>query len=199
MRSAEFRSLMSTTKDSDLLDVCLRNQDVPFVIGSKAAWDDFRGALVFALPLSQDDIRIVGSARLGFSLKPRNNLRRFRVTSDIDVVVVNEPLFDWLWIALLTAASPRHAVFRGAGRWDQPGRSELFAGWLTPLLVHMDRKILGAKAAPIFEFKTKWFNALKEAARHPAKRHRDINGRLYRTWQHAELYHLHSLSELRTS
>ena len=32
-----------------------------------------------------------------------------------------------------------------------------------------------------------------------ARRHEDITGRLYRTWEHAELYHLHSLASLRKS
>jgi hypothetical protein len=199
MLSAEFRTLMSTSRDADLLDLCLRSEDVPFVIGSEGAWNSFRDALVNLLPISRADIRIVGSARLGFSLKPRNNLRRFRDDSDIDVVVVNAQLFDWLWIALLAAAYPRNALFRGAGGWGATGRSELYAGWLSPLLVHMDWQILGTKAAPVFEFKTTWFNALKEAARYPIRRHQDISGRLYRTWRHAELYHLNSLAELRAS
>jgi hypothetical protein len=199
MQSRDFREVMSQSSDGDLLDLCLLGDGVPFVTSSQESWNSFRDSLVNMLPIKHGDIRIVGSARLGFSMKPRNNLRRFQDTSDIDVVIVNDLLFDWLWVALLTAAYPRSALFRGAGGWSEAGRSELFAGWLTPHLVRLDYRILGARAAPILEFKTTWFNALKEAARHPTRRHQDINGRLYRTWKHAELYHLHSLAELRKS
>jgi hypothetical protein len=141
MRPKDFRELMGRSKDSELLDLCLRSEDVPFAIGSLAAWNSFRDALVNALPIARADIRIVGSARLGFSMKPRGNLKRFRESSDIDVLIVNDSLFDWLWLSLLSTAYPRNALFRGVGGWDEAGRSELFAGWLTPLLVRMDRGI----------------------------------------------------------
>ena len=192
--------MLGATADPDLLDVCLRGDDIPFICSDAAGWTAFRGELANGVDgLAEGDIRVVGSARYGFSMKPRNHLREFTDESDIDVVVVNEVLFDQLWIALLEAAYPRLAANREIGRWDVPGRAELFAGWLTPTAIHMDWKILGKRGVPLFEFKQKWFNALKLAARHSNRPHNDIQGRLYRTWRHAELYHLFSIAELRRS
>jgi hypothetical protein len=200
MKPDKFREMLRATADPGLLDVCLRADDVPFICKDAAGWTAFRHELTGGVDgLVERDIRIVGSARLGFSMKPRNRLREFTAESDIDVVVVNEALFDWLWIALLVAAYPRMAVNRGIGGWDVPGRAELFAGWLTPTAIRMDWTIVGQPGVPLSEFKRKWFNALKLAARHSAKPHNDIQGRLYRTWRHAELYHLFSIAQLRRS
>jgi hypothetical protein len=200
MKPDKFREMLHATADPDLLDVCLRADDVPFICKDAPGWSAFRQEMARGVDgVAEADIRIVGSARLGFSMRPRNRLREFTEESDIDVGVVNEVLFDWLWIALLVAAYPRMAANRGIGRWDVPGRAELFAGWLTPTAIQMDWKIIGQRGVPLSQFKQKWFDALKQAARHSTKPHNDIQGRLYRTWRHAELYHLFSIAELRRS
>ncbi len=130
-------------------------------------------------------------------MKPGYNLKSFSDTSDIDVVIVNANLFDQLWVALLDAAYPRPPVTNVLGGWLQTRRNELYTGWLTPLEIKLDRKIFGVKAEPVLDFNTQWFNTLKQASRHPPRRHENITGRLYRTWRHAELYHLNSLVTLR--
>jgi len=198
MTAEEFRNLLNERSDMDLLDPCLYNDVPPYVFEPQpAAWDAFRDELVTELDVSRADIRIVGSARFGFSTKPWMNLRAFRDASDIDVVVVHAHLFDQLWFALLDAAYPRGSTIQKCGGWLRDSRYELSTGWLTPLNIRLDAKIFGTKAKPVLEFKARWFNALKKASRHPTRRHEDVKGRLYRTWQHAELYHLNSLAELR--
>jgi hypothetical protein len=199
MTRDEFLQLLQTKDDTELLDECLHDQSPPYVVRSARDWNAFRDAIVSAVGAKREDIRIVGSGRFGFSMRPRNNLRRFSDDSDIDVLVVNADLFDFFWLSLLTAAYPRNALFQKAGGWGLFARRELYAGWLTPVQVHIDGKILGAKARPVLDFKAKWFNGLKQAGRYPSRHHHDVQGRLYRTWRHAELYHLHSLSELRRS
>lgn len=199
MTRDEFLRLLQKKSDAELLGECLYDESPPYVVGGTRDWDAFRDAIVAAVGAKREDIRIIGSGRFGFSMRPRNNLRRFSDRSDIDVLVVNEGLFDFFWLSLLTAAYPRNALFQKAGGWGLLARRELYAGWLTPVQVHIDGKILGARARPVLDFKAKWFNGLKQAGRYPSRRHHDVQGRLYRTWRHAELYHLHSLSELRRS
>jgi hypothetical protein len=200
MNATEFRELMADTSDADMLPVCLVSEDRPFVCNNDAKWTSFRRALVDGMQgLALGDVRVVGSGRHGFSTRPRARFKAFDDSSDIDVVVVNETIFDQVWIALLVAAYPRLAANRQIGRWNVEGREELFAGWLTPTSIHMDWRILGARGRPLSEFKLKWFNALKLAAGHSTKPHHDITGRLYRTWRHAELYHLFSIAQLRRS
>src|SRR5580658_4964024 len=99
MTADEFRALLASRSDSDLLGPCLHDEDAPYLFETHpAAWSGFRASIVEALGVSARDIRIVGSARFGFSLKPGQNFRGFRDTSDVDVVIVNADLFDQLWV-----------------------------------------------------------------------------------------------------
>ncbi len=200
MTSDEFRELLAHRGDAQLLELCLHDDQAPYVFeGKPGAWDTFREDLAARLGVARAEIRIVGSGRLGFSMKPGHNLRGFLDTSDIDVVFVNAEMFDHLWLSILDAAYPRPPTTQRIGGWLETRRNELYTGWLTPLEIRLDGKIFGAKAKPVLDFNTRWFNALKQASRHPPRRHEDIRGRLYRTWRHAELYHLDSLAALRRS
>lgn len=200
MTTEEFRDLLQARSDSQLLDPCLRDDQAPYVFEPKPeAWDTFRDELSSRLDVSRTDVRVVGSGRFGFSMKPGLNLRSFRDTSDINVIIVNEDLFDELWLALLGAAYPRSGPIMQEkfGGWLRKRKNEVYTGWLTPLKVRLDSTIFGSRARPVLEFTARWFNAFKEVSRHPPRRYEDISGRLYRTWRHAELYHLHSLATLR--
>jgi len=200
MTSNEFRDLLEHQNDQQLLDPCLREDQAPYVFEPMPdTWDQFRDVLVTNLRVSRADIRVVGSGRFGFSLKPGHKLRSFRDKSDIDVVIVNPDLFEELWIALLGAAYPRSPITEKFTGWLAERRNELYTGWLTPRDIKLDIRILGNRARAALNFKTQWFNAVKLASRYPPRRHADITSRLYHSWQHAELYHLHSLSELRKS
>src|SRR5260370_31345407 len=95
MTREEFRDLLQQESDVQLLDPCLRDDSPPYVFEpSPATWDTFRDELVSGLDVTGAEIRVVGSARFGFSTKPGRNLRRFSDKSDIDIVIVNAELFD---------------------------------------------------------------------------------------------------------
>lgn len=200
MTIEDFRVLIGEKTDAEVVQVVLHSNDLPFVFSdSPQAWDSFRKEFVTGLSVSEGDIRIVGSGRFGFSMKPGLNLRAFRDTSDIDVIVVNSDLFDQLWLALLRAVYPRPPHTSMLSGWLGRRRNELYTGWLTPLDIKLDVKIYGSKVRPILDINAQWFGALKKASRYPLTRHEDIAGRLYRTWEHVELYHLQGMTELRKS
>src|SRR5947207_14718730 len=98
MTSEEFRDLLGAKSNEQLLGPCLREDVAPFVFETKpSSWDNFRDGLVSDLGIARADIRVVGSGRFGFSLKPGDEFRSFRDDSDIDVLIVNLSLFDHLW------------------------------------------------------------------------------------------------------
>jgi hypothetical protein len=199
MTPAEFLELLQSQTDEQLLNPCLREDVVPFVFEPRPnRWEDFRDGLISDLGIGRADIRVVGSGRFGFSLKPEYNLRRFRDKSDIDVLIVNASLFDQLWVALLTAAYPREPLAHRIGGWLENRRNDLYAGWITPSSINLDITIV-PKAKLILDLRARWFNALQRASRFPPRRHSGVRSRLYRTWRHAELYHLHGLGKLRQS
>ena len=200
MTSGEFRHLIEEQTDEQLLGPCLHDDFIPYVFDLKPeTWDMFRDELALLLGVSRMDIRVVGSGRFGYSMKPWKDLVTFKDSSDIDVVIVNADLFDELWLSLLLAAYPRRPFTQKVGGWLRKRRNEIYTGWITPLKIRLDMSIFGAKAKPVLEFRTRWFNALQRVSRHPPRRHEDVEGRLYRTWRHAELYHLHVFAALRKS
>lgn len=198
MNPDNFRQLVADNTDTDLLGPCLREDLTPYVFEPEPdAWVAFRAELNEKLDADPADIRIVGSGRFGFSLKPGNNLKPYSDKSDIDVVVISSNLFDLLWYGLLRAAYPRSPVTEQAGKWLRNRQKELYTGWLSPLEVRLDRRIFGERAQTVLDFSSRWFNTFKKASRHLPRRHEDIKPRLYRTWQHADMYHLNSLQSLR--
>ena len=79
------------------------------------------------LEVHPSNIIIVGSAKLGFSVAPKKRYQHFHDNSDIDVVVVSEPLFDQIWWEV------HQATVR---RIDWPQRTifakYLMRGWIRP-------------------------------------------------------------------
>jgi hypothetical protein len=200
MTPEAFSELLRTQTDAQILSTCLHDHAVPFAFSQKpATWDAFRDELVSGLNITRDEVRIIGSGRFGFSLRPGRNLHPFNDKSDIDVVIVNPGLFDELWKALLRAAYPRDEIITQIGGWLKKRRNELYTGWITPLDIKLDTTIFGTKARPVVQFNAQWFDTLKKASKHPPRRHEEVNGRLYRTWEHAELYHMHSIGALKRS
>lgn len=200
MTPQQFRTLLGQKTNIELLDPCLHDDSPPFVFeGHDGSWDAFRDELVDQLEIQRDNIRIVGSGRLGFSLRPGTNLKLFDDRSDIDVVIVDSDLFDQIWLALLRAVYPNHGMNQRIGGWLDSIRNQVYGGWIVPPQIKLDGKVFGARARTVIDLRTRWFNALKLAAQHPTKGHADIQGRIYRTWSHADLYHSDSLNSLRAS
>lgn len=198
MTGDDFRQLVAIRTDTDLLGPCLREDLTPYVFDPRPdTWVAFRTEVSEKLGVEQADIRIVGSGRFGFSLKPGNNLKAYSDKSDVDVVVINPEVFDLLWCGLLKAAYPRPPVTQQVGGWLKIRQNEVYTGWLSPLEVRLDRRIFGLRAQAVLDFNARWFNTFKSASRHVPRRHEDINVRLYRTWDHADMYHHHSIASLR--
>jgi hypothetical protein len=75
MTRGEFRALMDRRTDRQLLAPCLLDEEPPYVFDAdRGAWNEFRDCLAGILNVNQSNIRVVGSARLGYSLKPGANL-----------------------------------------------------------------------------------------------------------------------------
>lgn len=198
--AAEFRRLLSSQSDAQLLEPCLRTDLLPFVFEpNPGAWALFRNEVAVGLGVNPSEVIIVGSGRLGLSLTPGNNLRAFRDRSDIDVAIISATAFDRLWLGLLSAAYPRGRALTKVGGWLQDRKNEVYTGWLSPSDVLLDATIFGPRAVPVLDIRRQWFNVFKKASRLPPRRHADISYRLYRSWEHAEFYALDGLAALRKS
>ena len=77
-----------------------------------------------------NEVFIVGSGKLGFSIAPKKRYRPFGDTSDIDVAVISPALFDGIWEDVFTYKST-------TGFWEQEKdfQKYLFRGWIRPDLL----------------------------------------------------------------
>ena len=143
------------------------------------------------LNVPQQDICIVGSARLGFSLAPDRYGEPFSDLSDLDVVIVSTELFDPSWLDILTNRRVPWSELRQATRTrliEHREKYHVYNGWIYPNSV--------AEALDIGE---RWLSTFNGLSTIPDLSSRRIGGRLYRTWEHARHYHLRSLTQLRQS
>lgn len=71
--------------------------------GTPAVWPhelsyvQWRHRVATALGVDPMAVQLVGSARLGYSMNPRKNFRKFHEGSDLDIAVISPELFDRAW------------------------------------------------------------------------------------------------------
>ncbi|MBD2767516.1 hypothetical protein IC235_06385 [Hymenobacter sp. BT664] len=70
---------------------------------------------------------LVGSAKLGFSIKPKRRFLPFRDESDIDIVIISQDLYERIWQEL-------YSFERNGGYWEQSHsfKEYHFKGWMRP-------------------------------------------------------------------
>jgi hypothetical protein len=77
------------------------------------------------LQIHPSNVFMVGSAKIGFSIKPDNFFRSFNLNSDIDIAIVDNTLFDSVWEA---------AYAYSESKADWPTKDVfidyLFLGWI---------------------------------------------------------------------
>jgi len=145
-----------------------------------------------------NDIAVVGSAKIGFSLSPDNFPRKFSSYSDVDVVVVSGPMFDEVWHTMLRWNYPRRFILSGADwEWSKHRRNDLYWGWFRPDAIRFEGLSFPDVLKPIRNVSTAWFNAFQSLSLISDFSSRKIEGRLYRTWEHALRYHADGLQQIK--
>ncbi|MFF6785507.1 hypothetical protein [Streptomyces sp. NPDC012510] len=100
-------------------------------------------ATEFSLKVHQD-IFVVGSAKLGFSISPKKRYRLFGDTSDIDIAIVSHDLYERVW-------HETHEYMESGAYWHSRRDFEKYLawGWIRP------DKLPGG---PTFKFTDTWWN-----------------------------------------
>jgi hypothetical protein len=182
----EFSEMLDSRDHTKIVEELLI-AGVPFAFrDSPADYDALRTTLGAALHLSADAMTVVGSGRIGFSLSPEKYGAPFLPKSDLDVVVVSAELFDIAWFDLLRLGRKYFSLERNIQSWiDAHRESHIFFGFIVP-----DRLPGAVTISPT------WFRTFKGLARNPSLAGRDVNGRLYRTWDHVHVHQLYSLRKI---
>lgn len=141
---------------------------------------ELRSEIAQKYDVHPNEVLVVGSSKLGFSIAPTKRYRHFAETSDIDVVIVSSKLFDQIWKAV-------HKYWDHGGYWERSDqfKTYLFQGWIRP-----DK----LPPAATFEMANDWwqfFNYLSSTRKYSVYK---VAGALYRDWYFLEAYQLRSVS-----
>lgn len=141
---AQFRSDISDLDNKALLDRYFYSTSGPVLNNKDQA--KLRRLVSDKMDVSVRDVILVGSAKLGFTIRPKQNrpiFSHFGDSSDIDIAIVSGPLFSKYW-----QLSFQFWTERGDWRKAERFRQYLFRGWLRPDLLPTD---------PEFELSADWF------------------------------------------
>jgi len=196
--TAQFADVLRTQLLSDVVDKYVFSGQ-PYIFRSKPkALEALRSHVCRDLKLQPENIIVVGSAKIGFSLDPNTYFQKFNIHSDIDVLVVDSELFDLIWLTLIKWNYPKRWRLEGADwSWAKKRRDEVYWGWFQPDDIRL--KSIGSSASlkSLRDVSRRWFNAFRSLAKRPEFAARDVSGRLYRTWEHARLYQASGLAQIR--
>ena len=141
---------------------------------SQHKYFDLRSEIAERFQLHPNEVLVVGSAKLGFSIAPDKLYRPFCDESDIDVVIVSSRLFDEIWEAAFSYSL-------GGGDWpaSEAFIECLFQGWIRP-----DK----FPRSDIFEAGKDWWDFFQGITNSGVYGNYKIAGALYKSWFFLENY-----------
>lgn len=140
---------------------------------------DLRNVVSDHFDVHPNEVILVGSAKLGFSIAPHKEFRPFGDNSDLDVAIISPRLFDTFWVQLFDYS-------RSGALWEKLDDFEqfLFRGWIRPDL--FPREISLA---------SDWWDFFLGLTRSGQYRYQ-VRGALYRSWHCIECYHVERVEEM---
>ncbi|WP_160285814.1 hypothetical protein [Pseudomonas knackmussii] len=148
--------------------------------GSRVLTDDLyyqlRQDVCEGLRVEFNDVVLVGSGRLGFSLNPKQRYREFCDDSDIDLAIVSTPLFERVW-------KEAYLYKRSGADWPKSGEffRYLSNGWVRPDMMPSSR---------YFELSKRWWNFFNELTRSQKYGAYKVRGGLYHSHFFLENYQI---------
>lgn len=162
------------------------------VMVAQDVYYDLRQRLSREFNLHPSSVVVVGSCRLGFSLKlkgsgsAKSRYQAANLKSDVDVAIVSQPLFDTMWDAIFDLVRRNKDWALGKGRLVS---RDLFNGWITPGT---------CPPYPVITPIQRWVECFDKLNRARLLPFRKVEGRLYRTWNRLEAYQEIHVDECRS-
>ncbi len=165
-------------------------EGVPAAFGANpGAWEALRVFVAARMGACPKDVTLVGSARLGFSLRPPPRFgSRFTEFSDLDLALVSTKVFDMFERTFREFATdyasavvvPRSAIERSY--WDaniKEGPGKILRGFLDAHMIPSHSRYAIAKQAS----EAMWTTKARLDATRQAPRVKRASVRVYRTWR----------------
>jgi len=97
-RISDFKSILSESTPLEVVQTCVYSGSAYALSDSALLSLRRKTAAHFEIHLT--DVYLVGSAKLGFSIKPTATFRPFSEDSDLDLAVVSSAVFDQVWLSV---------------------------------------------------------------------------------------------------
>jgi cobyrinic acid a,c-diamide synthase len=135
-----------------------------------------------------NEVMMIGSGKLGFSIAPNKDWNSFNSDSDLDMAIISEKAFNFFWDELLSFNIDIKVRTVEDEKKYNKFLKYFFKGWIRPDLFPFN-----------FEGKSKWFNFFDELS-HDFFRFGEhkISAGLYRDFKSFEFYHQDNIRRLRT-
>lgn len=134
-----------------------------------------------------NNVVMVGSAKIGYSLSPKKRLKTFTEEgenkSDIDIAIISPQLFDYFWKLFRISYDVTKERF-----YQYISRS-IYRGYISDIDLHN-----------IEECRMEWLKLSNESTRQLQRKmyfRHEIHYRIYRDWKDMEEYHIQSIEYLK--
>ena len=163
---------------------------VPHVFnGDRASYVGWKRSLGTAIDVDPACLTVVGSAAVGCSLNPVQNLKPFDEGSDVDVAVISSYHFTVAWRYLRMNGARRLKVdTRTRIAWDDHVNRYIYWGTIAT------DKLLG-----VLPFGLEWLKAVGHMGAVDPTKGRDVNLRIYADYEALRAYQLMSVRNVRES
>lgn len=158
---------------------------VPYVFGeNQYKYYGLKSKLAARFDVNPNHVHMVGSAKLGFSLAPYQLWKRFDDESDIDMVIISEPLFMKFWKELHEFNISTTPRTEAENTMYQKFLKYFFKGWLRPDLFPFN-----------YPGKEEWFRFFQSVSYREYER--KVTGAIYMNDYFFEYYHTLNIQSLR--
>ena len=185
-RIVQFRTdLRNTISDEEIVNKYI-SFGTPYIFqDDETQYHSLKQKLAAHYGVHNNDVIMIGSAKLGFSIAPIKLWKPFGEESDIDIVIISGTLFDAFWKDLFN-----FKISLKVRTKDEEDRFQLFLGyffrgWLRPDLFPFE-----------FERKWKWFDFLRSISQEQYEG-RKITCAIFREYFFFQSYHITNIRDIR--
>lgn len=136
-------------------------------------YHELRSEVASQWHLHPNEIILVGSGKLGFSIKKKKRFQPFTSESDYDIAIISSDLFDYFW-RMAFRFTPRYYDWRKKDEFQE----YMVSGWMRPDMLPSEEFLDRARWDAFFDE----LSTRTNYGRHPMK------AGLYKSWEHLEAY-----------
>lgn len=177
MESTQLKKLLDTNSISRIVNRNIFSENPICFKEINKSWE-LREEIANYFDIHVKNIEIVGSGKLGISLKEESHGKPFNEKSDIDVLIVSNEMFDEAWKDLLKLEKKYYKLTTTQRAFLAECYDTIPRGFISP-----------DKLPKETNFYNYWWRVFNDISYKNKYEHRKIRGRLFKNWSFAAKYY----------